>query len=256
MKRAAIVQSSYIPWKGYFSLIQLADAFILYDDVQYTHRDWRNRNRIKTEAGGEWLTIPVTVKGRSQQRVRDACTRDGRWARKHWRAIEQNYCKAPYFAQLGPAIRELYARCAEEPRLSRINHCFLQAVCRWLAIETPLIWSMDLELHGGRTERLIGLCRQVGAAEYLTGPAARAYLDEALFVRAGMCVRWMDYAGYPEYRQLHGPPFIHQVSILDLLLNEGPQGAARYMAAYRELAQARFAAADRAPSPAGGRAFA
>jgi hypothetical protein len=243
MKRVAIVQSSYIPWKGYFSLIQLVDEFILYDDVQYTHRDWRNRNRIKTPVGTEWLTIPVTIKGHREQRVCDAGIFDPIWAKKHWRAIALRYARAAHFAQIAPLLEPLYASCETEPALSRVNARFIGALCEWLAIPTRLSWSMDYTLAGERTERLVHICRQAGATEYLTGPAARAYLDESLFARAGIRVLWMDYAGYPEHRQLYTPPFVHGVSVLDLLMNEGTAGAARYLAEFRQLAQARFARA-------------
>jgi hypothetical protein len=256
MKRVAIVQSSYIPWKGYFSLIQLVDEFILYDDVQYTHRDWRNRNRIKTPTGTEWLTIPVTVRGRRLQRVRDACVCEPVWARKHWRSICHSYAKALHFAALAPTFERLYAQCEMETSLSRINHAFLQAICEQLAIATPISRSMDYVLDGGRTERLVNLCRQAGASEYLTGPAARSYLDESLFERAGIRVLWMDYDGYPEHRQLYTPPFEHTVTILDLLLNEGPRGAADYMAAYRSVAAARLAEARTAAAQPQGHAYA
>jgi hypothetical protein len=241
MKRVAIVQSSYIPWKGYFSLIQLADAFILYDDVQYTRRDWRNRNQIKTPAGTSWLTIPVTVRGRREQRVRDVQTRDGDWARKHWLTLQQFYARADYFDTLRDVFGGLYERCREERQLSRINFLFIKTLRDLLGIETPLSWSMDYLLEEGRSQRLVGLCRQVGATEYLTGPMARSYLDETLFTKAGIRVRWMDYSGYPEYPQLFTPPFIHEVSAIDLLMNLGPRAAGDYLADFKRDIEARFA---------------
>jgi hypothetical protein len=98
-----------------------------------------------------------------------------------------------------------------------------------LGIKTRITWSMDYDLVEGRTERLVHLCRQTGAAEYLSGPTAKSYLDEALFAVEGIRVCWMDYSGYPTYNQLCSPPFIHEVSILDLIMNEGPEGARKYM---------------------------
>jgi hypothetical protein len=229
MKRIAILQSSYIPWKGYFDIVSSVDELILYDDAQYTRRDWRNRNRIKTKDGTLWLTIPVRVKGRFNQPIRAVEVADPRWADGHWRSIRAHYTKARFFTELAPLLRRLYECAASELLLSRVNEIFLQAICGLLVIQTRITRSMDYELHGDRTERLIGLCEQAGAGEYLSGPAARAYLDESRFTEKGIAVRWMDYSGYPEYHQLFSPPFIHEVSILDLLLNEGPQGARSYL---------------------------
>lgn len=229
MKRVAILQSSYIPWKGYFDLIARVDEFILYDDVQYTKNDWRNRNRIKTRAGAAWLTIPVLCKGKFGQKICEAEIGDRRWAARHWKSLQTCYARADGFPAVAPTIRDLYEHAAEERSLSRVNRLFLSALCGLLGIATRITRSSDYELRGDRTERLVHLCEQAGATEYLTGPAARAYLEEERFAARGIAVRWMSYAGYPEYRQLHTPPFIHEVSILDLLFNVGAEEAGRYM---------------------------
>jgi len=228
MKKVAIVQSSYIPWKGYFDMIAAVDEFVLYDDAQYTRRDWRNRNQIKTPRGLEWLTIPVEVKGRYLQKVRETRVSDSGWARSHWSALAQNYGAARHFAAYRARLEELYLGCREE-MLSRINFRFIAAVCELLGIRTKISWSMDYDLVEGRTERLVGVCRSAGATHYVSGPAARDYIDQDAFDRAGIAVSYMDYSGYPEYTQLHGG-FVHTVTILDLLFNEGPD-APRYMKA-------------------------
>ncbi len=222
-KKAAILQSNYIPWKGYFDLIDQVDEFILYDDVQFTRRDWRNRNKIKTAHGPRWLTIPTRAKGRYHQKIKDVVACDSAWRRAHWRTIAHNYSRSPYFATYRPLFEELYLG-SEERRLSHINHRFLIALCEILSISTRISRSMDYELVTGRTERLLDLCKQLGATEYVSGPAARAYLDEALFTQEGIRVRWMDYTGYPTYSQLH-PPFEHHVSVIDLVFNEGEDAA-------------------------------
>jgi hypothetical protein len=227
-KTVAIVQSNYIPWKGYFDLIAAADELILYDDMQYTRRDWRNRNRVKTPSGPVWLTIPVEVKGKYLQRIRETRVSDARWPEVHWKTIVHNYARARYFREYHDFLEELFLGCQEE-LLSLVNHRFLTAVCGVLGLRTRIAWSTDYELVEGRTERLVDLCRKAGGTEYLSGPAARAYLDEAQFRAAGIALRWMDYSGYPEYPQLH-PPFDHAVSIVDLLLNAGPE-ARKYMKA-------------------------
>jgi hypothetical protein len=230
-RAAAIVQSNYIPWKGYFDLINRVDEFVLYDDVQYTRRDWRNRNLVKTPNGLEWLTIPVEVKGKYFQKIRETRISEPGWAAKHWKTIVHNYAKAPHFRAYSEVFENLYRECANEEMLSHVNRRFIEAVCRLLGIGTRLTWSMDYALQEGKNERLIGLCHAVGAEHYLSGPAAREYMDEAQFGRAGITVEFMDYSGYPEYRQLHGA-FEHGVTVLDLLFNEGPE-ARRFMKSFK-----------------------
>lgn len=198
------------------------DVFVLYDDAQYTRRDWRNRNRIKTRQGVQWLTVPVQVTGKYLQPIREVIVSDPGWAVTHWRTLTHHYGKATGFAQIGPALEDLYRDAAASPRLSDINHLFLTGINKLLGITTSIRWSNELELTGDRSERLLGMCRQLGANTYVSGPAARGYLDERLFQDAGIAVEWADYSGYPEYRQLH-PPFDHLVSIVDLLLNEGTE---------------------------------
>jgi WbqC-like protein len=226
----AIVQSSYIPWKGYFDMINLADEFVLLDEVQYTKRDWRNRNKIKTKDGELWLSVPVQVKGRYHQRIDETVIAEDGWADKHWRSISQAYAKAPYFGDYAARIEELYARAGELERISDVNRLFLEALSELLGIDTKLSWSSDYEAGDGKTERLLDICVQAGADEYLSGPAAKSYLDEELFAAQGVTVRWMDYTGYPEYEQPH-PPFSHQVSVVDLVFSTGAD-APRYMKSF------------------------
>jgi hypothetical protein len=228
-KRVAIVQSNYIPWKGYFDMIASVDEFILYDDVQYTRRDWRNRNQIKTPSGLAWLTIPVEVKGKYTQRIRDVVVSDTNWSKTHWRTLAHHYARAPHYRELKPRVEEWYGAVAALKYLSEINEHFLRAICGTLEIGTTITQSSQFNLSEGRTERLLNLCVQAGAQTYLSGPAARAYLDVPMFEAAGVAVSWMDYDGYPEYPQLY-PPFEHGVTILDLLFNAG-SAARRYMKA-------------------------
>ena len=225
-KRIAIVQSSYIPWKGYFDLIASVDEFVLYDDAQFTKRDWRNRNRIKTPAGLQWLTVPVAVKGRFTQAVKDTIISDPGWNERHWRTIRGCYGKAPCFAEYAPALEELFLG-ATDRRLSAVNHRLLAGLCALLGITTPLRWSMEFELDGDTTGRLLAICRQAGASTYLSGPAARAYLDERQFMDAQIPIVYADYTRYPEYTQMY-PPFEHGVSIIDLLVHTGAD-ARRFM---------------------------
>jgi hypothetical protein len=222
-KRVAIVQSNYVPWRGYFDLIASVDEFILLDDVQYTRRDWRNRNRIKTSSGTRWLTIPVEVSGRYTQSIYDTRVADPSWPGRHLDTVRQSYAKAAGFEQLGGFVEELYAT-APGPRLTDVNRHFLRRICEWLGITTPLTLSLDYEPRGEKTERLLDLCLKTGASEYVSGPAARDYFDESLFRDRGIAVSWFEYGPYPDYEQVH-PPFDPQVSILDLLLCAGDQAA-------------------------------
>jgi hypothetical protein len=233
-KRVAIVQSNYIPWKGYFDLINSVDEFILFDDAQYTRRDWRNRNKIKTPHGPAWLTIPVAVKGKYLQRIRDTQVEGTSWASDHWRTIVQFYSKAPHFPTYRSVFEGLYLDC-QEWSLSQINYRFLSAICGILGISTRISRSMDYSLNeGGKTERLVSLCQQAGARVYVSGPAAKNYIEPELFGEANIELQYFDYGCYPEYHQMY-PPFVHDVSIVDLLLNEGPR-AREFMKSFQPCA--------------------
>lgn len=219
-KRVAISQSNYIPWKGYFDLIASADVFVLYDDMQYTKRDWRNRNKIQTANGPQWLTIPVEVKGKYHQKINETIVADQSWRRKHWAAICQNYSKAPYFKDYEEIFRKLYLESSENS-LSKINYDFLKVICNILCVDTKLISSDEFKLVDGKSERLLGVCKDLNADVYISGPAAKDYLDEELFSNEGIAIEWMDYANYSEYSQQFSP-FEHYVTVLDLIFNEGP----------------------------------
>ncbi len=208
-------------------MIDQVDEFILYDDTQYTRRDWRNRNLIKTRDGLKWLTIPVEVKGKFDQKIKDTKVSNHTWPREHWKTIHHNYAAAPHFKPYKELFEKAYSECEGEEFLSKINFKFLKLGCDLLGIKTRISWSMDFELVEGKTERLIGLCKSVGGNDYLSGPAAKDYIVPDLFRESGIELRYMDYSGYPEYSQLNGP-FEHGVSILDLILNEGPN-AVKFM---------------------------
>jgi hypothetical protein len=218
-KRVAIVQSNYIPWKGYFDMIAAVDEFILYDDMQYTRRDWRNRNQIKTPQGVQWLTIPVKVKGRYHQTIRETEIEKTLWAKDHWKALTQNYRRAPCFKEIAVWLEPLYL--TEQPtHLSQLNRRFIEAICAYLGIGTTISNSWDYPLSEGKSERLADLCASAGGSEYISGPAARNYIEEAIFSERGIKLTWFDYASYPEYPQLWGD-FTHGVTILDVLFNCG-----------------------------------
>ncbi len=217
-KRIAILQPAYIPWKGYFDLIRMVDEFIFLEEVQYT-TDWKNRNLIKSPEGLKWLTIPVRRSGLADK-ISDIKVAHESWRRKHWLSFEHNYSKAPHFEDNRRWLQDLYLH-SDEVSLHKIDAFFIEAINQKLGISTPLTWSSIYEPQGTRAERVLDICKKAGAAVYLSGPAAKAYLDETLFQAEGISVEWMNYKGYPEYHQLY-PPFEHGVTILDLLLNEGP----------------------------------
>ena len=222
-RRVAIVQSNYVPWKGYFDLVAGVDTFVLYDDAQYTKRDWRNRNRIKTPQGLQWLTIPVQVSGRYLQPIREVIVDDSAWASDHWRTIALHYGRTAAFREHRDALELLY-RTAPARWLSEINYHFLSGICGLLGIDTPFIWSSEFTLTGDATDKLLQMCTQLGADTYVSGPTAKDYLQTQRFQAAGIEVEWADYSGYREYRQPY-PPFDHYASIVDLLLSEGHAAA-------------------------------
>jgi len=224
MKKIAILQSNYIPWKGYFDMIAAVDEFILYDDMQYTKNDWRNRNQIKTPKGVEWLTVPVGQNIR--RRIRDVDLADSRWQERHWRTLALNYSRAPFYEEVAKLLEPSYLF-TKHTSLSRLNRCLIENVCEYLDIRTKISNSWDYSLAEGKTARLVDICKQSGATEYISGPAAAGYLEDHLFPESGIKLTWFDYAGYPEYPQLW-EGFSHGVTILDLLFNCGKQ-APKYM---------------------------
>jgi hypothetical protein len=224
MKKIAILQSNYIPWKGYFDLIAAVDEFIFYDDVQFTKNDWRNRNKIKTPQGVAWLTIPVGE--HIHREIRDVCPSNNLWQEKHWKSLCSNYSRTAYFREVGSWLEPLYLG-KTHLNLSALNREFIVSICNYLGIQTHFGNSWDFETAEGRVERLVSICRQAGASHYVTGPAARSYLSESDFSKAHIKVNWFDYSGYPAYPQCWGT-FEPAVTILDLLFNCGPN-AGRYM---------------------------
>lgn len=226
-RKVAILQSNYIPWKGYFDLIDSVDVFVVYDIVQYTKNDWRNRNYLKSKQGREWLSIPVHHS--TSQAINETRVSDSRWWKKHFKTIEQRYARAACFDLYREPLRALYQSLADEVLLSNINIAFIRFINQALGINSEIRDAETFNCDGGQTARLVNICRQLNAASYVSGPSAKSYLDTALFNRHGIEVHWFHYGEYPPYRQL-GSGFEHGVSVLDLLFNEGPE-ARKYMRA-------------------------
>jgi hypothetical protein len=226
MKRVAILQSNYIPWKGYFDLIASVDEFIIYDEMQYTRRDWRNRNQIKTPQGLQWLTVPVIAKGKYYQKISETEIEGDEWAKTHWRTITVNYKRAPYFNEVSKWLERFYLP-PYAIYLSNLNRGLIVAICDYLDIETKITNCTEYEIVDGKTERLASLCAQAGGTEYVSGPSAKNYIDEGVFEKIGVCLKWFEYGGYCQYPQLWGD-FVHEVSIIDVLFNCG-KSSRRYM---------------------------
>jgi hypothetical protein len=232
MKRIAIVQSNYIPWKGYFDMINMVDEFVIYDDAQYTKRDWRNRNQIKTKDGPIWLTIPVEVKNKYQQIIRETKVASNKWANNHLKIIKYNYSRAGCYSEMIEWIDIVYGLCEKELFLSDINLVLIKEISEFLGIKTKLSFSSDYIIEGNKSDKIMNICVQSGAKEYLSGPAAKSYLDLSAFEKAGIAVKWMNYSSYREYSQLF-PPFIHTVSILDVILNVGAD-TSKYLNSFQD----------------------
>jgi len=221
--RIVILQPGYLPWLGFFDQLHRADCFVIYDDVQYTRRDWRNRNRIKTQSGEKYLTIPIINRGRFEQLIKEAeIDYSQNWIHKHLATILTSYKRSSFFENYYPTLVEILN--SKPKYLLELNIQIISACANWLAIKTPLIFSSNLEVSGSSTLRLVNICQQLKATHYLTGDAASSYLDNNLFDQAGIKIEYHGYK-HPFYKQLY-PPFIPYMSIIDLLFNHGDESLA------------------------------
>lgn len=227
MKKIAISQSNYIPWKGYFNLIDSVDEFIIYDVVQYTKNDWRNRNKIKTYNGVKWITIPVNTKDFLNKNINEISISDSEWYINHLNVLKESYKKSPFYNEVFPWLENVYEECLGIEFLTDINKHLLMSINSILDIQTIIKNAGSYNISSDRNQRLIDICLASKATHYLSGPAAKSYLDEELFTDNGIQVEWMSYDGYPEYSQLYGE-FEHGVSILDLLFNVGLEDSKNY----------------------------
>jgi hypothetical protein len=219
-----VLQPGYLPWLGYFDLLKKADLFVHYDDVQFDKHGWRNRNRVKGPKGVVWLTVPVLHSGRSGQSILDVEIDNRRnWRRKHLVTIGQFYARAPLIEALLPRLQEILER--PWRRLVELDLALIDWLAAELTITTPRYRASELGISSDdRNRRLLDLCRHFGASRYLSGNAARDYLELDRFTAAGVEVTWHDYV-HPTYTQLHGE-FVPYLSVLDLILNEGTRSLA------------------------------
>ncbi|MEM7525865.1 MAG: WbqC family protein [Pseudomonadota bacterium] len=221
MTRVAIMQPTYLPWSGYFGLMQSVDLFVLLDTVQFARRSWQQRNQIKTANGPIWLSVPVRSKGKRYQLIRDVeIERDAPFA--HDRTVALNYAKASYYADFGPDIVSLLGHRFE--RLIDLNEALINHLRRVLGIETEIVRASRFEDAGAKADRLAHICRQVGAREYVSPPGSKAYVSGSdAFDAIGVAVRYFAF-DHPEHPQLFGP-FDPYMSVIDLILNCGSEGA-------------------------------
>jgi hypothetical protein len=219
--KAAIIQSNYVPWKGYFDIIHDVDVFVFLDDVQYTHRDWRNRNKVKTPGGVKWISVPV-LGGISQliHEVKIDYSQD--WREKHKQTLHHSYTSAPYYSSYKSEIFDIFSRKFET--LSELNIFSIKKIAKILGLETKFVHSKDLCTDGTKDDKLLKICECIGADSYLSGPNAKNYIKNDKFLKAKIELNFKDYSGYPEYPQLWGK-FDHNVSIVDLIFNCGERSS-------------------------------
>ncbi len=227
--RVAIMQPTYLPWMGYFGLMNSVDLFILLDSVQFTKRSWQQRNQIKTAAGPAWLTVPVLTKGKRDQTIRDVevdRTRD--FPRNHEKTLELNYKKAPHFATYGPELIRLIR--SDRTHLADLTTDIVTWLRDSLGISTPIRRSRELEMRGTNAEMLAALCEQVGATEYVSPPGSREYLERSdAFARRDIPVMYFNFI-HPTYPQQFGD-FVPYMSTADAVLNCGSETLALIAAA-------------------------
>jgi WbqC-like protein family len=236
-----VLQPSYLPWLGFFDQVRRCDRFVFYDDVQYDKNGWRNRNRIKSAAGAVWLTVPVRTRGRTGQAINEvAIAKTSPWARKHLTSIAEAYARAPHRDAYLPLLAAILERQWE--RLVDLDIALSRLMCGWFGLDRPMFLASELGIGGDRNTRLVALCRHFGADTYLSGNAAQAYLDVALFAAHGIRVEWQNFQ-HPEYPQLHGP-FVPLLSALDLVLNVGEECADVLARAGRSVASGATSAGD------------
>jgi len=218
MKKISIIQSNYLPWKGYFDIINSSHEFIIYDKVQFTKNDWRNRNKIIMNGLPKWITIPV--KHDFGQMIYDVQVASEDWRIKHWDLIFQSYRNAKCFKDIAKWLEQIYLDC-DSRKLSSINKQFIIGICDYLDVPTVILDGKDFDFKSKcRTQRLIDICLAREADIYVTGPSAMFYLDLDLFKKHDIRIEVYNYDNYKEYEQ-SGEYFDNFVSIIDLLFNEG-----------------------------------
>lgn len=220
--KVVIIQPSFLPWRGYFHLIQRSDIFVFYDDVQYDKHSWRNRNQIKTPNGPQWITVPVLTKNKFGQKINEIEINNSNkgWQRKILGSIFLNYKKAKFYDRYIPVVDNILSK--EWPSLCALDVYATKKICEILGIKAQFFISSELNVSGDKISRLINICKKLGGTHYISGPSAKNYLkDTEEFTKNGIKLEFHDY-NYPEYTQLYGK-FEPAVSIIDLIFNCGDE---------------------------------
>lgn len=222
MKKVAVLQSNYIPWKGVFDLINQVDCFVFLEDVQFTKRDWRTRNKIKTANGSDWLSIPIQKASRDTKIFEVQISQEIEWQNKHYSYIKHSYSKSPYLSEYKWLLDEIYLD-RKWMNLSEFNIFVTKLISKVLGIRTEFVNSKELNVCGIKDDRLIEICKKVNGGYYLSGPSAKDYINNEKFLREDIKLAYIVY-DYPEYKQLFGE-FDHYVSVLDVIFNCGPNSS-------------------------------
>lgn len=214
----SIHQPNYIPWLGYFYKIHKSDIFVFLDDVQYIRRGFINRNRIKTHQGVSWLTVPVESKGKYESNINEMKIKgDLNWKENHLRSIEMNYKRSDYFNDFFNIFKACLIK--DHEKLSEMNIDIIKAICKLLNIKTEIILSSELNIKETGTERLINICKLVGADKYLSGGGGAKYQDEKMFKDNSIQLMYSDFHE-KQYKQLWGD-FTGSLSVIDYIFNCG-----------------------------------
>jgi hypothetical protein len=224
-KRVAILQPNYIPWRGYFDLLSQVDEFIIYDDTQYTRRDWRNRNKIMLGGQERWLTIPVDVSGKYDQLICDVRIADAKWQKQHLQSLRHAYGKAQHFDEMMDVLRLGYESQSYRWLLDA-DIAFLQLIKAYLGLSARLSLASDYKIEGQKTDKLVGLCAAAGATHYLSGPAAKAYIEPARFEAANIDLAYITYPQYPRYD--HVSTYANAMSVVDAIAHCGSAVATHF----------------------------
>ncbi len=219
-RTVVILQPGYLPWLGFFEQMYQSDVFVFYDDVQFDKNGWRNRNRIKTAQGWQWLTVPIYLTGQNKPLVNEALIDNRRgWRRKHLMALRTNYSRAPYFSHYFDGFEEIYNQ--EWQYIADLDLVLIKYLMELLGLDRPLYFSSELGIEGGQIERLVAICQHFGAGRFYEGAAGEDYIDEAQFEKAGIILDYQDYQ-HPVYDQLYDE-FEPYMSVVDLLFNHGDE---------------------------------
>jgi len=217
-KTIGILQPSFLPWLGFFEQLHRSDVFVLYDDVQFEKGSWRNRNRIKTANGPQWITVPVLQKGLGSQLIKDVqINTDVPWQKKQIKTITQNYSKAPFFAKYADNLFDRLNRSWE--KLNELNVELIGWIAKELGISTEIVFASELGVYGSGTQRLIDVIKAFNGTGFYEGSAGRNYIDHSLFEKSEILITYQDYT-HPTYPQLYGD-FVSHLSIIDLMFNCG-----------------------------------